>query len=153
MTTRSETPRRPLLFGCVTLAVLAICLLAWVGWRVFPLYRYGQRSQRIWEKLYALKQRRPPNVTPRLWEESVGWAVTAHSNICFSEGHASYEAMCRFEEQLDEKLKGEVDLATIQWIGDRLAETGPHGQRYMGEWRKQWKTLQEWWKQETPPGQ
>ena len=56
--------------------------------------------------------------------------------------------MCQFEEQLDEKLKGDVDLSTIEWIGDRLAETSPHGQQYMKNWREQWKALQEWGKQE-----
>jgi hypothetical protein len=140
--------RHPLLFGCLPLAILTVCLLAWIGWKGVPMYKYGQRSQRIWHRLYALKGRRPPSVSPRLWEESVGWAITAHCNVCFSEGHASYEAMCRFEEQLDEKLEGEIDLGTIEWIGDRLSETGPHGQRYMANWRLQWRELQEWGEQE-----
>lgn len=51
--------------------------------------------------------------------------------------------MCHFDEQLDEKLKGNVDLGTIEWIGERLAETGPHGQQYMAKWRKQWQDMQE----------
>jgi hypothetical protein len=45
--------------------------------------------------------------------------------------------MCRFDEQLTERLKGDVDLKTFEWIGDRLAETGPFGQHYMVKWRKQ----------------
>lgn len=140
--------RHSLLFGFLPLAILAIGLLVWVGSRAIPLYRYGQCSQRINEKITALRQRRPATVSPRLWEESVGWAVTAHGNICFSEEHASYQAMCRFEEQLDDKLQRDVDLGTIEWIGDRLAETGPHGKRYMLKWREQWQALQEWGKQE-----
>jgi hypothetical protein len=143
--------RHPFLLGFFLLAILAIGLLAWIGSKAIPLYRYNQRSYRIREKIWALNERRPATVSPRLWKESVGWAVTAHCNVCFSEEHASYEAMCQFEERLDEKLKGDVNLGTIEWIGDRLAETGPHGQRYMGYWREQWKALQESGKQEAQP--
>ena len=56
--------------------------------------------------------------------------------------------MCRFEEQLDEKLKGEVDLATIEWIGECLAETGPHGRQYMETWRESWESILEQARQE-----
>ncbi len=42
-----------------------------------------------------------------------------------------------------EKLKEDVDLTTIEWIGERLAETGPHGQQYMKKWREQWKRMLE----------
>ena len=107
--------------------------------------RYNHCSLRIRQKIEALNDRRPAAVNPKLWEESVGWLVTAHCNICFSEESTSYEAMCQFEEQLDEKLKGDVDLGTIEWIGDRLAETGPNGQRYMKNWKIQWNGFQEWW--------
>jgi len=53
--------------------------------------------------------------------------------------------MLRFEQDLDEKLKGRVDLKTLKWIGERAAQTGPNGERYMVyvKWREQWKdTLQ-----------
>ena len=134
--------RRPLLFGCLPLLILVIGLLVWIGSKAVPLVRYSKHSRSINEEIKALRDRRPATVSPQLWEECVAWASIAHCNICFSEEHASYQAMCRFEEQLDEKLKGNVDLDTIEWIGDRLAETGPHGQRYMTNWREQWKALQ-----------
>ena len=143
--------RHPLLFGLLPLLILIVGFGAWVGPTWVAMYRYSQRSHRIWEKLCNLERRRPTTVSPRLWEESVGWAVTAHGNICYSEEHASYDAMCRFEKELDEKLEGDVDLGTIQWIGDRLAETGLHGQRYMTKWREQWKALQEWGNGERQP--
>jgi hypothetical protein len=52
---------------------------------------------------------------------------------------------------LDKKFEGDVDLGTVGWIGDRLAETGPHGQRYMANWKEQWKALQESGKKGTQP--
>jgi hypothetical protein len=135
--------RHKQLIGFLPLLILGIGLLAWFGPKAISMARYNHCSLRIRQKIEALDGRRPAAVKPKLWEESVGWLATAHCNICFSEEHASYEAMCRFEKQLDEKLKVDVDLGTIEWIGDRLAETGTHGQRYMTDWKIQWNALQE----------
>ena len=143
--------RHPLLLGFLPLLILLVGSLVWSVPRWVSLTRHVHCSQRIIKKIRSLEERRSATVSPRLWEECVGWAVTAHCNVCFSEEHASYEAMCRFEEQLDERLKEEIDLGTIEWIGDRLAETGPHGQQYMANWREQWKALQESGKREKRP--
>lgn len=143
--------RRPLLLGCLPILIITAGISAWFVARAIPLIRYNHRSQGINEKIKALAGRRPANVSPELWQECVAWASIAEGNICFSEKHASYETMCRFERQLDEKLKNDIDLATIEWIGDRLAETGPHGQQYMAKWREQWKAMQKQLKQERLP--
>jgi hypothetical protein len=131
--------RRPLFFGFLPLVILLAGASVWIGLKAIPMKQYSQRSFRIHEKIMALRDRRPASVSPQVWEECVGWIVTAQGNICFSEEDASYRAMARFEEQLDEKLKGDVDLGTIEWIGDRLAETGPRGQQYIANWRDQWR--------------
>ena len=115
------------------------------------MVRYNRGSHRINQKILALEGRRPADVSAKLWDECIAWASIAHGNICFSEEHASYRAMCRFEEQLDEKLKEDVSLSTIAWIGERLAETGPHGQQYMRTWRKQWELTIEQSEQESKP--
>lgn len=134
--------RHPLLLGLLPQLILIVSFLVWGAPKWVAIKSYNQCSQRIGGKICSLEKRRPATVNPQLWEECVGWASTAQGNICYSEEHASYGAMCRFEQQLDEKLKEDVDLATIMWIGDRLAETGPHGQQYMANWRKQWAALQ-----------
>lgn len=135
--------RRTKLLGCLIPIIVGIGLFAWFASMAIPLMRYGQRSRNINHKICALENRRPPNVDPELWHECIAWASIAHGNICFSEGLTSYSAMCRFDEQLDEKLKGEVSMDTIHWIGERLAETGPHGERYMMKWRKQWQEMRD----------
>ena len=143
--------QQSLYLGCLILVIVGVGFLVWIASNAVPQMRYNQRSHRINEKIIALRERQPPNVSERLWTECVAWASIAHCNICFSEGHTSYEAMCRFEEQLDEKLQGEVDLDTIEWIGERLAETGPHGRQYMNKWREQWKSMHEAWGQDIHP--
>jgi hypothetical protein len=53
--------------------------------------------------------------------------------------------MCAFEKDLDEKLKGKIDLSTIEWIGHRLEETGPNGKSYFPKvhWWEQWENIVE----------
>lgn len=136
-----STQRRIALYGCLPPLLLFIGVVVWVAWTAIPQMRYNQRSRRINQKIIALETQRPPDVTADLWDECNTWASIAHGKICFSEYHASYEAMSRFEQQLDEKLAENVDLSTIVWIGERLAETGPHGQQYMKKWREQWKNM------------
>lgn len=136
-----STQRRIVLFGCLPLLILFIGVVAWVAWTTIPQMRYNQRSRRINQKIADLRAQQPPDVRADLWNECIAWASIAHCNICFSEGHTTYEAMVRYEENLEEKLEGDVDLTTIEWIGERLAETGPHGQQYMEKWRKQWQSM------------
>ena len=117
--------------------VLAICgfFLAWFAWAIFPISRYGHSSERIRKKIRSLSDCKPANINAEHWDECVTWAVTAHSNICFSEGHTSYKEMRRFETELDEKVKGGVGPDTMRWIFDRLAATGPTGERYINNYR------------------
>ena len=92
------------------------------------------------EKICSLRERRPADVSENFWNECVAWASIAHCNICFSEGHAKYSEMLRFEHDLDEKLKGPIDLNTLKWIGELAAQTGSNGERYMENvrWRHPW---------------
>jgi hypothetical protein len=134
--------------------VLAVAFLLWAVFRIAPEIRYNQRSRRINQKIWELETRRPHDISEKMWTECVAWASIAHANICFSERHASYQAMCDFEKQLDEKLKEDVNLSTIKWIGERLAETGPRGQKYMTtttQWWKQWDGIVEQINQESKP--
>ena len=142
MKERSRFPE----LGCLVLVILGIGVVVWFLSNAVPHMRYNRRTERINEKIHSLLPRRPADVSERQWAECVGWASIAHCNICSSEEHTSYEAMCRFEEQLDDKLQGEVDLDTIAWICERLAETGPHGRHYISMWREHWDILK-------PPGQ
>jgi hypothetical protein len=110
----------------------------WIASEIIPRSRYGYASERIRSKIASLRERRPADVDAKQWDECVGWAVTAHCNICFSEGHTSFQEMRRFEADLDEKLKGDVGPDTLKWTLDRLAATGPTGERYIVRFREQW---------------
>jgi hypothetical protein len=44
----------------------------------------------------------------------------------------------RIDNDLDERMRGEPGLDTLQWIGDRLAETGYFARRFMERWKERW---------------
>jgi hypothetical protein len=52
--------------------------------------------------------------------------------------------MRQFENDLDAKLKEDVDIDTLKWIGERLAKTGPNGAQYFPKvrWWEQWEAIQ-----------
>src|SRR5262245_5625588 len=131
---------------CLAALAMGAGVVVWIASEIIPRSRYGYASERIRSKIASLRQRRPADVDAKQWDECVDWAVTAHCNICFSEGHTSFQEMRRFEADLDEKREGPVDLNTLKWIGERLERTGPHGQQYFVKvrWWEEWEaTLRE----------
>ena len=133
-------PDRARQIGCFAVLVLGAAVLIWAASEIIPKSRYGYGARRINEKICSLRERRPADVSTKLWEDGVAWASIAHCNICFSEEHTKYSEMLRFERDLDEKLKGSINLNTLKWIGERAAQTGPNGEQYMVKvkWREQW---------------
>src|SRR5437879_6531446 len=104
--------------GCLAALVVCAGAIAWIASEIIPRSRYGYTSRRIHAKIRSLTDRRPADIDAKTWELCVDWAVNAHANICFSENHTSYQAMCRFEKDMDEKLNGDVGPDTIKWIFD-----------------------------------
>ena len=118
-----------LLVAFALTGVLAIA--APVGLRIWRLVSFA-RQQRIGAELIgSLKERCPEMVPKKTWDDATGWAITAYHNVCFSESHVTIVEMVRFNHDARMKLAGNVDLQSVDWVWKRLAETGPHGQRYV----------------------
>lgn len=121
------------------IGVLAIA--APVGLRFWRLVSYA-RQQRIGAELIgSLNERRPETVPKKTWDDATGWAITAYHNVCFSETCVTFEELVRFNHDARMKLAGNVDLHSIDWVWKRLAETGPHGQRYFDKFEPEYMSL------------
>jgi hypothetical protein len=118
-------------------AMLAVAILAvLLAYFLVPLGRltvYHRVQREMDAAIRALEYRVPPGVSPAVWECAWGWTSTAYGNVCFSEEHVSTEELYRLRKDLMPKLQGPVDLQTLVWVWDRLAQTGPHGRRYVGQ--------------------
>ena len=130
--------------GCLAALTIGAGVVVWIASEIIPRSRYGYTSERIRSKIASLRERRPADVDAKRWEDSVGWATTASCNILFSEEHTPYESMRQFENDLDAKLREDVNIDTLKWIGERLGKTGPHGARYFPtvQWWEQWEAIQ-----------
>lgn len=121
--------------------VLAAVLLgvAFLAFRVLPLLVYAQERTAAYEAVAQLPDRRPDGVDAQVWKVATSWAITAYANVCFSEGYVPIDELRSFRVDVEQRMAGNVNLATIDWIWERLAETGPHGQEYRNRFKPQYR--------------
>jgi hypothetical protein len=100
-----------------------------------PARRHLAFSQAVRAEFEALAKKRPPNVTRKQWENVVAWTLNAKAN-CIDFAHRIPQGeRDRFLAELRERVRGPVDLATIDWIWDEIIRLTPGGQRYSDNWR------------------
>lgn len=118
----------------IGLAAVVLATLTWVYvTQVRPLGLYYGKNRAIARTIENLEHSIPAGVNPHQWRELTTLTGIAFGNVCFSPSHASYAEMCRFEADLDAKLREDTppDIETLRWIWMRLGQTGPHGKQYV----------------------
>ena len=125
-------------FVCALASVLL--LAAPIAVRLWQLISYGRQQRNGADMLVPLRSRRPEAVSAKTWEHATSWAVTAYHNVCFSEEHVTYDELVRFNHDVRKELEGEVSLQSIDWVWSRLAQTGPHGERYVKRFEPQYRS-------------
>jgi hypothetical protein len=119
-------------------AAVALCLAGLASW-IRPQINYARERTAGYEVMLQLPDRRPQDVPVKAWEVAATWAITAYANVCFSDDHVSMEELRRFRNELEARIAGNVDLATIDWIWQRLGETGSHGKQYRERFEPQYR--------------
>ena len=112
------------------LLILAGPLSFWV-FLLEPHYSRHQWSLRVQNVLRTLPTKRPADVTPGQWEFMVGWTYNLHAN-CYS---VNQREIWPFLKQLEQRLQGPVNAATIGWIWDEYTRITDWGQRYSDNYR------------------
>jgi len=77
------------------------------------------------------ENRPPPGINAHCWEQAWILAYNGFGNVCFSPSHVSLREMRRLKADLEAKMHQPATLASLRWLWDRLAETGPHGKEYI----------------------
>jgi endo-beta-N-acetylglucosaminidase D len=93
--------------------------------------RFRRTYRKMDTALQILLVKKPKEVSLARWEDAVRWTNNACSNVCFSPAHIDLPEFQRFCDELNQKVKGKVDLDTLKWIWSRLASTGSHGRNYV----------------------
>jgi hypothetical protein len=122
-----------LMAAVAVLAVLLGTLVVPVGKRL----EFLRLKRKIDTFIVYLRPTDPKGVDAAVWACAHRWTVTAYGNVCSSPEYVPAAEMDRLRDDLDRKLSGNVDVDTLAWIWDRLAQTGPYGSRYVERFRPQ----------------
>jgi hypothetical protein len=122
------------------LIALVVCLVAcgvlsWV--RVIdPARRHTEFCRVTRAELEVLTRKRPPNITRKQWHHIVAWTFNAHGNCLTFSPNIPQPERDRFVGELRGRLRGPVNLRTVDWIWDEFVRLAPSvGSSYSEQWR------------------
>jgi len=115
----------------VAVAGVAVLLLlaGFVEGLTRPIRSHNRGYERVQRALMSLKNRRPPEVSEQRWAYAVGWTLNALGN-CGSYPAVGPYAMEGLADELEGKLRGEVDMGTIDRVWDEFVRISPVGKSY-----------------------
>jgi hypothetical protein len=117
----------------LVVAVVALILAAFDAAFIHPIRVHMRDFHRSQVLLRSLAKRRPPEVSREKWADLVGWTWAANSNCASFQGAIEPSEFTAFVDELERKLRGRVDVSTIDWIWDqyvRISRVGPSYDRY-----------------------
>ena len=121
------------------LIALAVLVVAGAGafwlWVLDPALRHAEFCRATKAEFKSLAKKRPPRVTRKQWHHIVAWTLNAHGNCITFARNIPQAERDRFLAELRERLRGPVELATIDWIWDELVRLTSYGQTYSDQWR------------------
>ena len=124
--------KKPVQFGFRSLlAIVAILagLFAGYGWLHRTVIAPSRHADEIERLLRSLVACRPADMTRGQWGCAVAWTLNLHSNSMLM-FEADVSAIAAFEQRLKDRLAGDVDMQTIDWIWTQYAQLCPHGASY-----------------------
>ncbi|WP_145367514.1 hypothetical protein [Maioricimonas rarisocia] len=120
--------------GLLVLAMIGVAR----GREIYEVLRFAALYRECSAYAETLKSSRPDDVPPEVWDEENFGVGTALANVCFSTHHVPLAEMELFTADFRQQMSEPIDLTTIDWLWKRLADTGAHGEQYVGKWRPVW---------------
>ena len=104
-------------------------------------------ASEIRKTIGSLSTRCPPEMTQEQWEIAVSWtgklpdksmlpSSIAGNTYDMRRFQRSLNDLRSFQRELEERVKGKVDMVLIFWIWDELAKLTPAGERYKKQFQK-----------------
>lgn len=114
------------LFAAVAVVAICCALAVAVKKSIIGRTHYARRLEAHIDRLYT---KQPDNLTTAQWDCMVDWTRNLHGNslIAFQ---TSTREISEFESRINQRLLGNVDAATIEWIWDEYAEVCTGGKNY-----------------------
>ena len=110
-------------------AVTIFCVLMTFVSRFYRQYELRRTANQIMATVRSLEKKRPHTMTRGQWGCAMAWTehLVGNSQLPFQ---AELGSLHRFQWELDEKTKGNVDMTTIYWIWDQHARLTSAGRDY-----------------------
>jgi hypothetical protein len=121
--------------ACTIFVVAACCI---VGRKMVEWREFGAQREEMYRIVEGWKVRPPPGVNAHAWREACTLSTIAIGNVCFTPDHVATDEMRALRADLIAKANAPVDSETLQWLLDRLAATGSHGNRYIRQMQPLW---------------
>ena len=100
--------------------LVAACVVGF-SWKAWKWNQYVRKADHITTTFDALRARRPLDVPEDQWNEAVDWTSNMIGQDFFHPERCEYEELCRMAARFDQKVAGDVDLGTLQWMWDECA--------------------------------
>jgi hypothetical protein len=93
-----------------------------VIWSLARVRENGRLWQEACSKINSLGTRKPANVPPDQWQRAVEWTANVVGQIYCVHTFDDPEEIRRLCESLDQKIAGQVDLTTLQWVWEQCED-------------------------------
>src|SRR5689334_17559102 len=85
---------------------------------------------RVQDDFVGLADKPPPDVSRGQWEFMLNWTIQLHANCAASPAWIERADRERFVEEFEQRMRGPVSAATIDWIWYEYARITRYGQEY-----------------------
>ena len=111
--------------------ILSIPGLALWHFKIRP-HREGMRTDKQMQRaILQLATKCPADVSRERWAHCIGWTWQLHGNYG-PYWHWDQDERQGFIEELEQRVNGPVDMATIDWIWNQYVEHADGGENYEG---------------------
>lgn len=100
---------------------------------------YINETENVRQLLQQMRTRRPDEVPEKQWNQAVEWAEIVTSNVACVDYFFPLEDLKPFRVELEQKMKGPVDLNTIDWIWTDLKSGNSSGAKYAATWEAKYR--------------
>jgi hypothetical protein len=115
--------------GCITPLVIISAVIGFFCYSILLSWHHQYWCQGVEDRIAALAESCPKGLSPDQWAFCVAWTWNLHGN---HGGYSDFDSSerDRFVAEFDRRLRGRVDLNTIDWIWDQYVEHSKGGAHY-----------------------
>ncbi len=88
---------------------------------IIRINEYRTLSQNLAQSITDMKTQRPADVPQAQWDRATDWTSNIIAQVFFGLDEAELPGLRRLADEVAERRKSAVDLATLQWIWDEVA--------------------------------